>query len=384
MTRLMVVGLVALLQACTQVDNYVLGKDNTPKPSPLTAITSKATMALKWSVPIGKSNKSSAYLKLKPVIRGNNIYTADANGMVQSIDKGTGRVLWSRQLSHGVVSGPTVTSGFIALGTNASEVVLLKQADGTEVWTAKVSSDILSKPAIANHKVIVKSIDGNLYAFDLHTGEKIWVVDHGSPSLILKASSSPVIMGSQILVGYSDGKLDAVDIQFGHVLWQKSIAYASGSSDVERLVDIDADPIVRGGVVYLASYQGYVGALTLENGQFIWSKPASTYQNISIDDRSLYMTDSNDVLWAFDRTTGNVKWKQDLLKARGLSQPVLMGNRLVVGDKTGYLHVLSTQNGEMISRLQLSAAVDIAPTVSGHHVYVMTANGKLNCLSVSS
>ena len=190
-------------------------------------------------------------------------------------------------------------------------------------------------------------------------------------------------MGSQILVGYSDGKLDAVDIQFGHVLWQKSIAYASGSSDVERLVDIDADPIVRGGVVYLASYQGYVGALTLENGQFIWSKPASTYQNISIDDRSLYMTDSNDVLWAFDRTTGNVKWKQDLLKARGLSQPVLMGNRLVVGDKTGYLHVLSTQNGEMISRLQLSAAVDIAPTVSGHHVYVMTANGKLNCISVS-
>lgn len=383
-TRFMVVGLCALLQACTQVDNYILGKDNTPKPSPLTAITSKATIALTWSVPIGKSNQSSSYLKLKPVIRGNNIYTADANGMVQALDKGTGHVLWSRQLAHGIASGPTVSAGLIALGTNASQVVLLKQADGTEVWHAKVSSDILSKPAIADHQVIVKSIDGHLYAFDLRTGQKIWVVDHGSPSLILKASSSPVIMGSQILVGYSDGKLDAVDLQFGHVLWQKSIAYASGSSDVERLVDIDADPIVRAGVVYLASYQGYVGALRLENGQFIWNKPASTYRNISIDDRSLYMTDSDDVLWAFDRTNGQVKWKQDLLKARGLSEPVLMGNRLVVGDKTGYLHLLSAQNGEIISRIQLTAAVDIAPTVSGHRVYVMTANGKLNCLSVSS
>ena len=381
--RLMGLGLCALLQACTQVDNYVLGKDNTPKPSPLTAITAKAKMALAWSVSIGKANKSSAYLKLKPVIRGNTIYTADANGMVQALEKGTGHTLWSKQLSHGIVSGPSVSQGHIALGTNASQVVLLKQADGTEAWHAKVSSDILSKPAIANHKVIVKTIDGNLYAFHLQTGEKIWVADHGSPSLILKASSSPVIMGQLVLVGFSDGKLDAVDINFGHVLWQRSIAYASGSSDVERLVDIDADPIVRGGVVYLASYQGYVGALTLENGQFVWSKPASTYRNLSIDDNALYMTDSNDVLWAFDRASGQVKWKQDSLKARGLSEPVLMGNRLVVGDKTGYLHLLSTQSGEIISRTQLSGAIDIAPTVSGNHVYVMTANGKLNCLSVS-
>ena len=150
---------------------------------------------------------------------------------------------------------------------------------------------------------------------------------------------------------------------------------------MERLVDIDADPIVRGNTVYLASYQGYIGALSLENGQFIWNKPASTFQNMAIDDNTLYMTDSNDIVWAFDRQTGFVKWKQISLKARGLTEPVLMGNRLVVGDKTGLVHLLSTQNGELIARTQLSGAIDIAPAVSGNRVYVMTANGKLNCLS---
>ena len=381
--RLVIIGLIALLQACTQVDNYVLGKDNTPKPTPLTAFTSKATMTVQWSAPIGKAKKSSTYLKLKPVIRGNTIYTADASGMVQAIDKIKGTVLWSKQLEHGISSGPTVSEGFVALGTNASHVVLLKQSDGQKVWQATLSSDALSKTAIANHKVIVKTIDGNLYAFDLLTGAKIWVTDHGSPSLILKASSSPVVMGQVILVGFSDGKLDAVDLNFGHVLWQRSIAYASGSSDVERLVDIDADPIVRDGVAYLATYQGYVGALSLENGQFIWNKPASTYRNMAIDANTLYMTDSDDILWAYDRQTGHVKWKQVSLKARGLSEPVLMGNRLVVGDRTGYLHLLSTQNGELLSRTQLSGAIDISPSVSGNRVYVMTANGKLNCISVS-
>ena len=95
------------------------------------------------------------------------------------------------------------------------------------------------------------------------------------------------------------------------------------------------------------------------------------------------MTDSNDTLWAFDKQNGQVKWKQTALKARGLSEPVLLGSRLVVGDRTGYLHLVSTKNGELLSRTQLSGAIDIAPSISGHRVYVMTANGKLNCISVS-
>lgn len=376
-------GLLTLVQACTQIDNYMLGKDNTQKPTPLTAITPKASMALAWSVPIGKSNKSNTFLKLKPVIRDNIIYTADASGMVQATDKTNGHMVWSKQIEHGIASGPTVAEGYIALGTNASHLVLLKQSDGQQVWQATLSSDALSKPAIANHKVIVKTIDGNLYAFDLLKGTKIWVTDHGSPSLILKASSSPVMNGQVVLVGFSDGKLDAVDANFGHVIWQRSIAYASGSSDVERLVDIDADPIVRGNVVYLASYHGYVGALSLENGQFIWNKPASTYRNMAIDANTLYMTDSDDVLWAFDRQSGQVKWKQVSLKARGLTEPVLMNNRLVIGDREGYLHLLSVQSGELIARTQLSGAIDISPSVSANRVYIQTADGKLNCISVS-
>ncbi len=379
---LVLTGLFVLLQSCTQLDNYMLGKDNTPKPSPLAPVAFKIKMTPNWSVSLGKPNKSATYLKLKPVIRGNIIYTADASGLVQATQKSNGHILWTKQIEQGVVSGPTVSNGYIALGTNASHVVVLNQRDGSEVWRASVSGDVLSKPAISHHKLIAKTIDGNLYAFDLKTGEKIWVVDHGSPSLILKASSSPVILDNTVLVGFSDGKLDAIDLNLGHVVWQKSIAYARGSSDVERLVDIDADPIVQNNIVYLASYQGYIGALSLSDGQFIWNKPASTYRNIAMDASTLYMTDSDDVVWAYDKHNGQIKWKQPSFKARGLTDPVLMGDHLVLGDKMGFLHLISTQNGELLSRTQLSGAIYVSPSVSGHRVYVMTANGKLNCISV--
>lgn len=381
--KLVILGLLVLLQACTQIDDYMLGKDNSPKPSPLETLTSKINLKEHWSVPVSKSSKASTYLKLKPTIRGNIIYIANASGTVQAVDRTTGHVIWTKIINKGIVSGPTVAEGYVAVGTNRSSVVLLRQADGAEVRRLKVSGDVLSKPGIKHNKVILKTIDGNLYAFDLKTGEKIWVSQHGSPSLILKASSSPVFVGHLAIVGFSDGRLDAIDIETGSVVWQRSIAFASGSSDVERLVDIDADPIIRGDTAYLASYQGYVGALSLASGQFTWRKPASVYKNLAIDDNTLYVTDSNDVIWALDRQNGQVKWKQLALKARGLTEPTLMGNRLIVGDRTGYLHVIATQNGTLITRKQLSGAIDIAPAVVGNNIYVMTANGKLNRLSVS-
>ncbi|WP_028372939.1 outer membrane protein assembly factor BamB [Legionella lansingensis] len=379
---LALVASVLLLQACNHLDNYMLGKDNTPPPAELEPIKPKVKLQQKWSVPLNA--KSNANLKLKPEIVGNVIYTADASGLIEAVDKTNGKLLWSKKLANGIVSGPSVSSGSIVVATDASTVILLKQVDGSELWTSKVSSEVLSKPVIAHSKVIAKTIDGNLYAFDIVSGEKLWVSEHGAPSLILKASSSPVVIGDQlVLVGYSDGKMDAVDLQTGRLVWQRSIAYASGASDVERLVDIDADPIIRGDIAYLASYQGYVGALSLKDGQFLWRKPASVYKNMAIDGHSLYLTDSEDIVWSINRQNGQVNWKQVALKARGLTEPVLMGNRLIIGDKTGLLHVLATSNGDLVSREQLSGAVGTAPSVSGKNIYVLTSNGKLNRFSVS-
>ncbi|KTD17181.1 outer membrane protein assembly factor BamB [Legionella jordanis] len=383
-TTLIFSSLILLLPACTHLDNYMLGKDNTPTPAELQPIQPKVKLKQKWSLPV--NGKTSAnHLRLKPEIVGNNIYTADANGLVEAVNKTTGKVIWSKKLPSGIVSGPAVSPGFIALATDKSTVLLLKQEDGSDLWDAKVSSEVLAKPIITHGKVIAKTIDGNLYALDLSSGKQLWVSEHGAPSLILKASSSPVVLpqNNMILVGYSDGKMDAVDLQTGRLIWQRSIAYASGASDVERLIDIDADPIVRGNIAYLASYQGYVGALSLTDGEFLWRKPASVYKNMAIDDHALYLTDSEDVVWSINRQNGQVNWKQVGLKARGLTEPVVMGSRLIVGDKTGLIHVLACSTGDFISREQLGSAITTTPSISNGNIYVMTSNGRLNRFSVS-
>lgn len=382
-------GLILILVStvgCSKIDDYMLGKDNTPNPEPLKTLVSKQKLTEKWVVPVaaGGTKKNNAYLKLKPVVIDKIIYTADNSGVIQATNKTNGKQIWSKKTNLSIISGPVVAKGFLVVGTDSSEIVAFKQSNGDEVWKNTLSSDVLAKPLIAQNKIIAKTIDGNLYAFELATGKQLWLSNHGAPSLILKASSSPVIVqGNMLLVGYSDGKMDAVDLQTGQVLWQRSIAYATGSSDIERLVDIDADPIVEGDTALLATYQGYVGALALSSGQFIWRKPASTFSNIAVKGNTLFMTDSNDIIWSINKHTGQVNWKQTELKARGLTEPVIMDDQLIFGDKTGVLHILSAHNGEFISRAQLSGAITIAPSVVGKNIYVMTTNGKLSRFLVS-
>ena len=199
------------LSACTQIDDYLLGKDNTPVPKPLATFQSKLPLKLDWSVIVGHKAHGLKYLKLSPVVLNNTVYTADSNGQIEARDTLQGALRWSTTLPHGVLSGPSVGEAGVAVGTDVSSVVVLNKSDGKIRWQTKVSGDVLSQPLIRNHSVFVKTVDGTVSALAMKNGEKQWALDHGSPQLILQASSSPVEMGSQLLIGFSDGQLEAID-----------------------------------------------------------------------------------------------------------------------------------------------------------------------------
>ena len=384
MKKYWIVLLIACLSSCAKLDDYLLGKDNSPVPKELKSLDSQVHITKKWAVQIGKGQKNSGYLRLKPLLSGHKIYVADISGQFEAIDKNSGKVIWSTTTPYTFISGPSRGDGILVLATNNSQIVAFSQSNGHQLWHKKLSGDVLASPIIAKNQVLAKTIDGNLYSLDIKQGKKLWLLEHGSPSLVLKASSSPVLLdGRTALVGYSDGKLDAVDIESGHVLWQRSIVYATGSSDVERLVDIDADPIVSGNIVFLGSYQGSVGGVSLSDGQFAWRRPASIYKNMILKDHTIYYTDSYDVVWAIDKQNGQVIWRQPALKSRNLTEPVLQGNRLFVGDKTGLLHGLDISTGKLIMRAPIKGAVYVAPLSSGKQIFVLTATGELSCYLVS-
>jgi len=61
------------------------------------------------------------------------------------------------------------------------------------------------------------------------------------------------------------------------------------------------------------------------------------------------------------------------------SSPVI-DDRVVFGDKSGYVYVLSTDKGDLISELKIGDNVDATPAVLDGRIYVGAFNGKFFCL----
>jgi len=174
-----------------------------------------------------------------------------------------------------------------------------------------------------------------------------------------------------------------VDLISGDLRWEVSITAPSGRSELERMVDIDVDPLVVEGVIYACTYQGEMAAVTEDTGVVLWRRKLSSYSGIGGNWRQVYVSDDEGNLWAIDPSNGSAIWKNDTLLRRGLSGPALLGEYVVVGDFEGYLHWFDSSNGEMLARTRAgSDAITTQPIARDGVLYVYGEGGALTALTI--
>lgn len=340
----------------------------------------------------GGTNKQ--YLTLSPVVSGERVFIADTNRKLLSLDAGTGRNLWSYQLRFGdrgwfndddqvyITGGPGYGEQTLLIGTSKGDVVAIDAETGKERWVAKVTSEILSPPQIANNVVVVRTLDGRVYGLDAASGRRLWSYDRTVPALTLRGNSAPVIEGGVVIVGFDGGHLVALELTSGRQIWEASISQPRGRSELDRMVDIDATPVVLGGIVYVVTYQGQLAALAMDNGRMLWNRQLSSHAGFTVDDDNIYITDDHSIIWAIDRLNGSSVWKQDGLANRQVTAPASIGNYLVVGDFEGYLHWLNKTTGAFSARQKIAGdRIIAAPVSNSGAVYAYSTNGRLAALS---
>jgi len=340
------------------------------------------------------SGTSDQYLKLAPIIARQKVYIADAEGSVITFDASNGKKLWTHEIKIGksgfwssdeqvkITGGPGYGENTILVGTNEGDVIAIDADDGNELWKAKVSSEILSTPQKQRNIVIVRTLDGRLFGLNGDNGKLIWTYDRSVPSLTLRGTSSPIIDQGIVICGFDGGRLAAVELTTGRVLWETAITTARGRDELERMVDIDSDPIIIDGVIYVVTFQGKLAAMTLDTGRILWTRDISSYAGFSIDQQNIYVTDDKSIIWAYDRYSGSSLWKQDKLHNRAATAPTNIGNYIVVGDFEGYLHWMYKTNGAFAARTQLSnERIISAPISDGRMLYAYSSDGKLAALT---
>ncbi|WP_440053843.1 outer membrane protein assembly factor BamB [Pseudoalteromonas sp. T1lg65] len=336
------------------------------------------------------------FSRLTPTAYQDTIYAAAREGQVTAFDAQTGKEKWRVDVRKNVAFWPwedsdsaklsggiTQAFGKLYIGSEHGEVIALDRENGEIVWRKSVPGEALSAPAAGDGLVYVNLGSGKLVALHPDTGEERWRYEQEVPALTLRGLSSPTSANGGVLVGEESGKLTAVIAENGFTAWSTDVALAKGASEFERLVDVDTKPLVSGAYIYSIAYNGKLVAIDVRSGNVVWDREYSSYRDLSLDLDTIYLVDSDGVLYALDKNTGIERWTQSSLRGWYLTAPTAAGDYVVVGDQEGNLHWLNKANGELVSRTEMdSSGFYIEPIVVDGKLYTYTRDGELSAVQI--
>lgn len=369
-------------------------------PAELTKIQPELDVEPRWAVQLDKG-VGKQYVKLAPLVDGDRVYAANLKGRVVALDREKGSRVWQVELRVPVTAGPADAGDLILLGGDA-EVLALSKEDGKMRWRAPLSSEVLADPVSQGDLVVARSVDGGVFGLSRIDGQRIWRFDQSVTPLSLRGTSVPVFAANMVLIGFSNGRVVALNALTGQPQWEAIVAVPSGRTELERMVDVDGNLAVSGGIAYAAAYQGRIAAISTGSGRLLWARDISSHTGVTIIENELYVTDEHGDVWSLAGANGGTLWKQSALHGRRLSAAAVQGEFLVVADFDGYLHWLNREDGRLAARMRIEdpfyywpiewsevastyredRAGLAAPRVRGEMVYAMDKRGVLGAFHV--
>jgi outer membrane protein assembly factor BamB len=374
MRSLLPVGLAALLIAagCSK------DKDVEP-PAKLVDFPVKLPVKELWGDKVGGGKKQVLLrLGLGPAVDNGMVFAASHKGELVAVTLETGKRVWLKELKLPLSAGPGAGAGMVVVGTSKGGVLAFDGATGKELWRTRVNSELLSAPAIGEKIVVVRAVDGRLLGLDAGSGKQLWSVEQQVPRLSLRGTATPIIAKDVAISGFDNGKVMAVSLSTGDTVWDATLGSPHGRTELDRLVDVDSAVRVVGEDVFATGFQGRTAMLALDSGQIWWAHDMSSYRGLAVDGDNLFVSQSDGVVVGLRGRDGSEVWRNDQLKRRGLSTPVITSTAVAVADYQGYLHWLDRDTGKLVARVRVSKdRISNSPVAVDDTVVVLTDGGAL-------
>ncbi|RLF29518.1 MAG: hypothetical protein DRN05_01565 [Thermoplasmata archaeon] len=295
-----------------------------------------------------KNNSNDFYSS--SIIVGNTLYTTTSSGEIYALDAQNGTILWNQTVGKQPTQ-PTYHNQLLFIGTADGLKVL--DITGQLQWEKNLTT-IPSPPVIAGDLIITGDKNGNIYAFDIHTGDEQWNLTLSGEIYISqpwnktmplpspnnndagRISSNSSILKS-IFVG-SGNTCYAIDAETGNIEWS-----------IETNGIITSKPVVYDKTVYFGSWDTYLYAAEAHNGSIKWKRETGwgieTTPVISND--MIFFGSHDNNLYALNKTSGQLKWVFTC-NAAIHSSPIVNEKNIFFGSDDGRLYALNKSVGKLV------------------------------------
>ncbi len=262
--------------------------------------------------------KASDWVRSQPVVTDEGVIVAAIDGTVTCLTR-KGKIKWQKQVSTHPIYADLVNSPAGVLVNDSDLWLSCIGAEGEVKWKRsilnafeneageRIFTDVLSggtyyqsKPTAYQGKLYFGTPSGFLFAADAETGEEIWKFEMGAA-----ISVGPACADGKIYAGQQGGErfFYAVDANTGALVWKQTIpgGWVWGSAAVDD------------GLVYVPTVNGYCVCLDGDTGHIVWMYPTakSVPAEPAIDGDIVYFGSWSRSLYAFDKKTGEILWKEN-------------------------------------------------------------------------
>jgi outer membrane protein assembly factor BamB len=324
-------------------------------------------MKLRWTYVANE--KARAAIEGAPVIAGDSVYVADADGIVHAIDLATGKSRWTYEAKDAAFeTTPLIVGDKLFVGDLNGVMHAISTKDGSKLWTHDCESPIHSSANSAGDRIIYGAENADVICLGLD-GKELWKSASGD-----RVNSAPAIANGLAYVSGCDGALRAFDIQTGKQKFAADLPALTGGS-----------PCIVGDRAFIGTDTGYIVAMgadgkkkplwefdKVEDQQMVYSTPAAADGIVvaGARDRNIYALDAN---------TGQLKWT---FATRGDvdSSPVISAGRVYVGSRDKKLYVLDLKTGRKLWEFSAQRGIAGAPAIARGLLVVADGGGAVYCL----
>ena len=356
------------LAGCSLLPERLGGTAAKPKPAALQPNPNLLGVRQAWTAKIGKVD-----FPLVVAVSGNVIAAGASDGSIAAFDAGSGREEWRGNAGAPLAAGIGFDGSTAAVVTRNNDLIAF--VGGKEVWRQKLNALSYTPPLVAGARVFVLGGDRTVTAFDGGTGRRLWNQQRTGEPLVLREPGVMLAVGDTLVVGQG-GRLVGMNPLNGTSRWETAVATARGINDVERLIDLVGRVSRVGDTVCARAFQAAVGCVDAGRGQLLWTQRASGGVGVSGDAANVFGVESDGRVVSWKREDGTRAWTTDTLLHRGVGTPLALGRSVVVGDETGFVHMLNREDGTLLNRLTTDGSpIAAAPAAAGNTLVVVTRNG---------
>jgi len=315
-----------------------------------------------------------------PYVKGSQMTFASENGTITQIDLKEGKVLWTLDLKTPLSSGVGSDGVRYTVTTKSNQVLTFDQKG--PLWKSAMTALSITPPLVAGERVFVLLADRSVLALDGQSGRILWTQQRSGDPLTLNQMGVLMAVKDTLVVGFS-GRLLGLNPLTGQSKFETPIAVPRGVNDLERLVDLVSPAYRFGDMVCVRAFQAQVGCVNTQRGTLLWSRVSNGDQGLSGNEDLVVSTESNGVVLAWSRTSGEKMFETDVLKYRKLSAPLVLSQGIVVSDNQGVVYLLSLKDGRLLNKLdtQTQATLGLSQPLDTGFLYASRA-GKIRVFNL--